>query len=85
MYAIRSYYAAGPHANVSGFISATETGPNNTDTGYGTDTLTAILPPTIEKAFASKGIELMPKKQEITFSKTLQSGFMAPVESYNFV
>ncbi|RJP49579.1 MAG: isopeptide-forming domain-containing fimbrial protein, partial [Anaerolineaceae bacterium] len=47
---------AGPHTNVSGFISSTETGTNTTPTGYATDTITAILPPTIEKLFSPNPI-----------------------------
>ncbi len=47
---------AGPHSNVSGFISSTQTGTNNTSTGYGTASLTAILPPSIDKAFAANPI-----------------------------
>jgi uncharacterized repeat protein (TIGR01451 family) len=40
---------AGPHANVSGFLSTTESG--TTITSVATDTLTAILPPVIDKLF----------------------------------
>ena len=47
---------AGPHANVSGFISSTQSGINTTSTGYATASLTAILPPSIDKAFAANPI-----------------------------
>ncbi|MGZ5464011.1 MAG: DUF7933 domain-containing protein, partial [Thermoanaerobaculia bacterium] len=41
--------SSGPHANVSGFLSTTESGTNiNT---VATDTLTAVLPPSIDKLF----------------------------------
>lgn len=42
---------AGPHQNISGFISSAESGTNITPSGYGTASLTAILPPVIEKSF----------------------------------
>ena len=42
---------AGPHQNVSGFVYTTQTGTNNTTTGYGAASLTAILPPVISKRF----------------------------------
>lgn len=44
--------SAGTKNNVSGYISSTETGTNSTSTGYATDTLTVIAPPTIEKSFS---------------------------------
>ncbi|HRQ23337.1 MAG TPA: hypothetical protein PLF42_07930, partial [Anaerolineales bacterium] len=54
---------AGPHTNVSGFISGTYTSggtpstvTNTTLTGFSTDTITAILPPTISKLFAPNPI-----------------------------
>ncbi len=47
---------AGPHTNVSGFISSTETGPNTGPDGSATDTLTAISPPSISKQFAPNPI-----------------------------
>ncbi len=40
---------AGPHSNVGGFLSTTESG--TTTTSVPADTLTALLPPSIEKAF----------------------------------
>ncbi len=47
---------AGPHLNVTSFISTTETGLNDGPTGYGSDTLTALLPPEIEKNFVPNPI-----------------------------
>ena len=43
---------AGPHTNVSGFVSATESGTNTGPGGSATATLTAIRPPSMAKAFA---------------------------------
>ncbi len=45
---------AGPHANVSGFLSTTESG--TTITSVASDTLTAILPPVLDKLFESNPI-----------------------------
>ena len=42
---------AGPHLNVSGFISATESGTNTGPTGSASDSITAISPPSISKIF----------------------------------
>ena len=47
---------AGPSTNVSDFISSTETGTNDTSTGSATDTLTAVLPPEIDKVFSPNPI-----------------------------
>src|SRR4030095_8960165 len=44
---------AGPHTNVSGFISSTQTGINATTTGSATATLTAVSPPVIAKSFGT--------------------------------
>jgi len=41
---------SGPHGNVSGFLSTTESG--TTTTSVATDTLTAVLPPVIAKQFS---------------------------------
>lgn len=43
---------AGVLNNVSGKVTATESGNNNTGTGYATAQITAILPPVISKLFA---------------------------------
>jgi len=43
---------AGPHTNVSGFVSSTEGGTNSGASGSAVASLTAVLPPTIAKAFA---------------------------------
>ena len=42
---------AGPHANISGFISSSEGGTNSGPGGSATDSLTAVLPPVIDKYF----------------------------------
>lgn len=42
---------AGPHPNVSSFISTAQTGTNSSASGLASATLTAILPPTIVKSF----------------------------------
>ncbi|TMH23704.1 MAG: DUF11 domain-containing protein, partial [Betaproteobacteria bacterium] len=47
---------AGPHTNVSGFISTTEAGTNSGGTGSATASLTAIVPPTIAKVFGTDPI-----------------------------
>ncbi|MDQ3280708.1 MAG: DUF11 domain-containing protein, partial [Acidobacteriota bacterium] len=45
---------AGPHTNVTGFVSTTESGTNTTSTG--SSTLTALQPPAIAKRFLSSPI-----------------------------
>lgn len=47
---------AGQFDNVSSYISSTESGPNQTATGYGTASLTAVAPPMIAKSFAASPI-----------------------------
>ena len=47
---------AGPHTNVSGFISSTEGGTNTGPDGSATDTLTALVAPVISKQFAPNPI-----------------------------
>ena len=47
---------AGPHTNVSGFISTTEGGTNSGSGGSATASLTAVVPPTITKAFGTDPI-----------------------------
>lgn len=47
---------AGPHTNVSGFISSSQTGTNSTSTGFGIDTLVAVAPPSISKIFTPSPI-----------------------------
>ena len=42
---------AGPHLNVSGFISADESGTNTGPSGSASDSITAISPPSISKLF----------------------------------
>ena len=48
--------AAGIRANLSGIISATESGDNTTSTGYATANLSAVLPPVISKSFSANPI-----------------------------
>ncbi len=47
---------AGPHTNVSGFISTTESGTNSGAGGSATASLTAVLPPSIAKSFGTNPI-----------------------------
>ena len=47
---------AGPHTNVSGFVSSTEGGTNTTATGSAVATLTALQPPSITKTFSASPI-----------------------------
>ena len=60
---------AGPHTNVSGFISSTQTGTNSTTTGSATATLTAVSPPVIAKSFGTNPI-LAGGTSAITFTIT---------------
>jgi len=43
---------AGPHNNVSGYITSTESGPNSGPSGSASAPLTALVPPTLAKQFA---------------------------------
>jgi len=47
---------AGPHVNISGVVSSTETGPNTGPGGSAVATLTAVQPPVISKNFATDPI-----------------------------
>ncbi len=47
---------AGPHTNVSGFVSSTEGGTNTTSTGSAVATLTALQPPSVTKTFSTSPI-----------------------------
>ncbi|MES2932150.1 MAG: hypothetical protein V4805_01490, partial [Pseudomonadota bacterium] len=47
---------AGPHTNVSGFISTTETGTNSGASGSATASLTAVLPPSMTKLFGTNPV-----------------------------
>jgi uncharacterized repeat protein (TIGR01451 family) len=47
---------AGPHTNVSGFIATTEGGTNSGAGGSATSSLAAILPPSIQKTFATNPV-----------------------------
>ncbi len=48
--------SAGPHTNVSGVVSSAESGPNDGPDGIATDTITAVVPPTISKLFSPNPI-----------------------------
>ena len=48
--------AAGVRENVSGNVTSSQSGDNNTSTGYAIDDLTAVLPPVISKAFVTDSI-----------------------------
>ncbi len=60
---------AGPHPNISGIISSAQTGTNTSSTGSASDTLTALLPPTISKLFAPNPI-LVGEISTLTFTIT---------------
>jgi uncharacterized repeat protein (TIGR01451 family) len=60
---------AGPHDNVSGFISSTQSGSNTSSTGFAAATLTAVLPPSIAKLFAPNPI-LTNRISKLTFTIT---------------
>jgi hypothetical protein len=60
---------AGPHNNVSGYISTTETGTNTGPTGSASASLTAVLPPSIAKQFAPNPI-LADGTSTLTFTIT---------------
>ncbi|MEO6125472.1 MAG: LPXTG cell wall anchor domain-containing protein [Ilumatobacteraceae bacterium] len=47
---------AGPHTNVSGFIATAESGTNSGSGGSAVASVTALLPPTIAKAFGTNPI-----------------------------
>ena len=49
---------AGPHTNVSGFISTTEGGTNSGASGSATASLTAIVAPSIAKSFGTNPIQV---------------------------
>jgi uncharacterized repeat protein (TIGR01451 family) len=59
---------AGPHTNVSGFISTTESGTNAGAGGSAVASLTAVLPPVIAKEFAPSPI--LPGTSTLTFTVT---------------
>jgi uncharacterized repeat protein (TIGR01451 family) len=46
----------GPHTNVSGYVSTTQSGTNATSTGSGVASLTALSPPSIQKSFGAASI-----------------------------
>ncbi len=47
---------SGPHPNISGFISSTESGTNATANGSAKESIVGLLPPTIEKLFSANPI-----------------------------
>ncbi len=47
---------AGPHTNISGFVSSTESGTNSSPSGSATASLTALQPPVLAKDFAPNPI-----------------------------
>lgn len=47
---------SGPHPNISGFISSTESGTNATADGSAKESIVGLLPPTIEKLFSANPI-----------------------------
>jgi uncharacterized repeat protein (TIGR01451 family)/fimbrial isopeptide formation D2 family protein len=60
---------AGPHDNVSGFVSSTEGGTNTGPTGVATASITGILPPAIDKQFAPNPV-LAGTATTLTFTMT---------------
>jgi uncharacterized repeat protein (TIGR01451 family) len=58
---------AGQYTNISDNITATDTGPNTTEDGYGEDDLTVIAPPVISKSFGANSI-LTGNTTSLTFS-----------------
>jgi len=51
-----SHATAGAHDNVSGFVSAAQSGTNTGASGFATAPLTAIVPPVITKSFSPTSI-----------------------------
>ena len=72
---------AGPHTNVSGFISTAESGTNSGSGGSAVASVTALLPPTIAKSFGtnpmlSGGTSLL----TLTISNPNQSDALSGIE-----
>ena len=67
---------AGPHDNVSGFVSSTEGGTNGGGSGIATDSITGILPPTIAKHFAPNPV-LAGTPTTLTFTLTNPNASLA--------
>jgi uncharacterized repeat protein (TIGR01451 family) len=61
---------SGPHNNVSGYISSTESGTNSGATGTASATLTALIPPTIAKSFDATTIPTGTGTSVLTFTIT---------------
>jgi uncharacterized repeat protein (TIGR01451 family) len=60
---------SGPHSNVSGYVSAFQSGSNTTATGYGTANLDVLAPPSIAKSFGAPAI-LTAATTPLTFTIT---------------
>ncbi len=59
----------GPHQNISGVVSSTQSGASTTASGYGSASLTALQPPSLSKQFAPSPI-LVGGKSTLTFMVT---------------
>ena len=60
---------AGPHANVSGYISSTQTGTNTGPGGSASASLTALIAPVISKGFSPNPV-LVDKISDLSFTIT---------------
>jgi uncharacterized repeat protein (TIGR01451 family) len=67
---------AGPHDNVSGFVSSTQGGTNTGPTGVATDSITGVLPPGIAKQFAPDPV-LAGTPTTLTFTLTNPNASLA--------
>ncbi|HJX27188.1 MAG TPA: hypothetical protein VJ885_04700, partial [Thermoanaerobaculia bacterium] len=67
---------AGPHDNVSGFVTSTEGGTNTGTTGIATDSITGVLPPEIAKQFAPNPV-LAGTATTLTFTITNPNASLA--------
>jgi uncharacterized repeat protein (TIGR01451 family) len=67
---------AGPHDNVSGFVSSTEGGTNTGATGIATASITGVLPPGIAKQFAPNPV-LAGTPTTLTFTLTNPNASLA--------
>lgn len=67
----------GNHTNTSGSITATESGPNTTSSGYGVSNLTVVTPPVIAKTFGTTTLYTngIPSSTSLTFSLTNPNTF----------
>lgn len=67
---------AGVYTNTTGSISSAETGLNTTATGYGTDDLTVVAPPVINKTFGTTNL-ITGATTSLTFTITNPNGATA--------